>query len=129
MVGFEISADEAKASAANSTRSHRARGHWYVPAAGATALLDTLQRLLRPGRFHVVETGGKEVGQKELGQPVKLPPMRGRQKYHVTYERTREPVELAGGEAVELSIRRGEPRMEVAPYLKGSPRFEPLGRC
>ena len=66
------------------------------------------------------------IGEAELGQFATLDSHRGRQPYQVTFESLGEPVELAGGEAVELAIRRGEPRLEVIPYLKGSPRFEPL---
>jgi hypothetical protein len=66
------------------------------------------------------------LAEAELGQVVTMTAHRGRRRYQVAFEQLREGVELAGGEAVELALRRGEQRMEVVPYLKGSPRFEPL---
>jgi hypothetical protein len=74
----------------------------------------------------VAEAAGGVVGQAELGRSVRISGHQGRRPYQVSFEHLREPVELAGGEAVELAVRRGEPRLEVVPYLKGSPRFEPM---
>jgi hypothetical protein len=126
IVGFDMPDDEARAAAREFTQIAARTGGSYAPVAGATELIDSLQRLLRPGEFRVADASGDVIGQAELGQFAILDGHRGRQPYQVTFESLREPVELAGGEAVELAIRRGEPRLEVIPYLKGSPRFEPL---
>jgi hypothetical protein len=126
IVGFEVPPAEAQSAGREFSEIATRSGGSYVPAAGATALLDTLQRLLRPGEFRVVSGTGATVGQAPLGQPVTILQPRGRRRYSVTYQQRQEPIELAGGEAVELAVRAGEPRLEVVPYLKGSPRFQPL---
>jgi Mg-chelatase subunit ChlD len=125
IVGFDLPQNEAQAAGREFTEIASRTGGSYAPASSVTALLNSLQRLLRPGEFQVT-SGGSPVGEAELGQPVVLRGQRGRQRYDVQFENRREAVELAGGEAVELAIRRGEPRLEVLPYLKGNPRFEPL---
>jgi hypothetical protein len=126
IVGFDLAQDEAQSARNEFSEIASRTGGSFAPASGATALLESLQRLLRPGEFRVLVAGGPEVGTADLGQPVVLREHQGRRRYDVRFEHLREPVELAGGEAVELAIRRGEPRLEVVPYLKGNPRFEPL---
>jgi hypothetical protein len=126
LVGFEMPDDESRAAASEFRQIAARTGGSFVPVAGATELLDSLQQLLRPGEFQVADASGTVVGEAELGRFTTLSSHRGRQKYEVAFENLREPVELTGGEAVELAIRRGEPRLEVVPYLKGNPRFEPL---
>jgi hypothetical protein len=126
VVGFAMNDADARSVAAEFSQMATRTGGSYVPAASATALLDSLQRLLAPGEFRVADANGSVLAAAELGQSVTLMNQRGRRRYQVGFEHLRESVELAGGEGAELVVRRGEQRMEVVPYLAGSPRFQPL---
>lgn len=122
VVGFDIQQGEAATASRDFEQAATRTGGSFVPAKDATALIDTLQRLLRPGEFRVADANGTVVAEAEIGRSVTLRNHRGRRDYGVSYENLREPVELFGGEAVELTIRRGSPRLEVVPYLKGNPQ-------
>lgn len=122
VVGFDIPANEATAARRDFEQIASTTGGSFVPAKDSTALIETLQTLLRPGQFRVDDAGGNFVAQAEIGRSTTLRNHRGHEGYSVTFESLREPVELFGGEAVELTVRRSSPRLEVVPYLKGNPQ-------
>ena len=122
VVGFDIPANEATTARRDFEQIAAASGGSFVPAKDSTALVETLQTLLRPGQFRVDDAGGNVLAQAEIGRSITLRNHRGREDYGVAFENMREPVELFGGEAVELTVRRGSPRLEVVPYLKGNPQ-------
>ena len=126
VVGFDIQQGEAAQAARDFQQAAGRTGGSFVPAKDASALIDTLQRLLRPGQFRVADANGSTLAEAEIGRTVSLRGHRGRSDYGVTFENLREPVELFGGEAVELTVRRGATHLEVVPYLKGNPQPQNL---
>ncbi len=126
VVGFDIQQGEAEAAGRDFQELAGRSGGSFTAAKDATALIETLQTFMRPGQFRVADAAGNAVGQAEIGRTVTLSNQRGPKSYGVSFENLREPVELFGGEAVELTIRRGQPRLEVVPYLKGNPQPQSL---
>jgi hypothetical protein len=126
IVGFDIPQGEAEAARRDFQEVASATGGAFLPAAGASAFADALETLLRPGEFRVSSPDGQTVDKAELGQSVTLPRPAGPQEYVVGFQSLMEPIELFGGEGVELAYRPGDRRLEVVPYLKGNPRSENL---
>jgi len=122
VVGFDIQQGETAQASRDFQQAASGTGGSFVPAKDATALIDTLQRLLRPGQFRVSDLAGATLGEAEIGQTIVLRNHRGRKDYSASFENLREPLELFGGEAVELTVRRGSSHLEVVPYLKGNPQ-------
>ena len=126
VVGFDIPAAEAPAARRDFDQIAARTGGSFVPATDATALVNNLQRLLRPSTFQVVDASGRIAGEAELGATVTLDDPSAGSEYNVVLDQVRERIAVAGGESIELTVKRGDARLEVIPYLRGNPRFEPL---
>jgi hypothetical protein len=124
IVGFEIPAAEAATASREFEEIATETGGAYLPATGATAFVQALESLLRPGEFRVTASGGPVLERAELGTSVSLPRSTTPQEYVVGFESLREQVELTGGEAAELVVRRDLNRLAVPAFLRGNPRFE-----
>ena len=126
IVGFEIPEAEAATARREFEEIASGSGGQFLPATGATAFVQALESLLRPGEFRVASAEGNTLDRAELGASVSLPKPAARTGYVVGFESLHEPIELVGGESVELTIRRDRQRLAVPPLLRGNPRFERL---
>jgi hypothetical protein len=122
IIGFNVS-EEAAAAEAEFDRIATETGGRYLPASGATAFLRQVDSLLQPGDFRVTGTGGA-VERAPLGDVVTLPRPTTRESWTVTYEGLNEPIEVDGGERIELAVSQGDRRLRVPPFQ--NPRLVPL---
>ncbi|MDX1944686.1 MAG: VWA domain-containing protein [Pirellulaceae bacterium] len=126
IVGFEIPEAEEATARREFEEIASASGGRFLPATGATAFVQALESLLRPGEFRVTTATGTTIDRAQLGASISLAKPTTRTSFVVGFESLTEPVELFGGEAVELAIRRDKQRLAVPAMLRGNPRFEPL---
>jgi hypothetical protein len=127
IVGFEIPATEAAEARRDFTLLGKETGGSFVTAANATTLIKTLEKLLGPQDFRVLDRQDGLVGKARLGVPVVVtPPPERPQTYTVSLDRLTASVELSGGESVELFPSRDGSRLETARYDAGDPRYVPV---
>jgi hypothetical protein len=122
IVGFGIPAFEQAAAMEEFSMIAEATGGSYVSAANASLLLRTLQQLLRPSEFRLLTEAGEVVDQAEVGSSLRVhptPPLP--ERFSLAYESLLTPLELRGGERVQLQVSADRGRLELLPV--GSERL------
>jgi hypothetical protein len=129
IVGFDIPPEEAAEARRDFSLLADETGGSYVSAANATSLIKSLERLLGPQDYRLLDGQDRVVGEARLGMPVVItPPPDRMQSYTVSLDRLSTPLELQGGESVELFQSRDGSRLETARYDTGEPRYLPVLR-
>ncbi|HEY5314359.1 MAG TPA: hypothetical protein VIK18_17630, partial [Pirellulales bacterium] len=127
IVGFDIPGPEAAEARRDFSLLANETGGSFVSAANATTLIRSLEKLLGPQDFRVLDRQDGLVGKARLGIPVVVtPPPERVQSYTVLLDQLMAPVELSGGESVELFPSRDGLRLETARYDVGDPRYVPV---
>lgn len=127
IVGFEIPEQEAAEARRDFGLLASETGGSYASAANATTLIKSLESMLGPQDFRVLDGQQHLVGEARLGLPVVVtPPPVGMRPYSVSLDRLSAPVELAGGEHAELFPSRDGSRLESARFEIGEPRYVPV---
>eukprot|EP00913_Durusdinium_trenchii_P028470 g26698.t1 len=127
ILGFEMSAPETQRVQAAFEQIKQISGGSYAPAVNARVLFPTLESLLGPSRYSVLNDTGATVAAANLGSQVTLnvsETKTGRMTATVGTARTSFPIE--GGEAFQLVISKNGNTIESVRYLRGQPRFVPL---
>jgi len=124
IVGFGIPDDEsAQAAREFGDLAVRTQGS-YVSATTAGELVKSLEALLGPSVYRLTDEIGTEVGRAQIGSTVVVSPAPGRPcRYWVQLEHLREEIELAGGEALELTVSADGRRIVSRPYTQGCLKF------
>ena len=122
LLGFGIPSDEQATAASEFSALAEATGGSYSVATNASSLIRDLQRQLIRTPFRVLD-GETVLGQAELGGTVQLAPA---PDLVIEAGQARQPVQLEGGEHLQLGLSRDLQRIVALPYDEGFPRFAPL---
>jgi len=126
IVGFGIQADEAQEAQREFGRLAGETGGRYVSVSEAAALAETLEDILQRRPYTVVSPTGKTY-KAQAGTAIDVNWERDEpQNFTVAIDELSEPIELSGGEAVELFVSPDEQSMISAAYNAGAPIFGTL---
>ena len=100
----------------------------FHQATGVGELLTHLESLLGYGEYALLDPQRREIGAARVDVPIPVPDPLQSGSYEVSWEQLREPLLLAGGEAVELEIGATGRSLLSLPYEAGAPAFRPLVR-
>jgi Mg-chelatase subunit ChlD len=126
IVGFGIQPDEAQEAQREFGRLASETGGHYVSVSEAAALADTLEDILERRPYAVVSPAGR-TSRAPIGSAIDLAWEGDEpQDYSVAIDALSQPVELTGGEAVELFVSQNGQSMLSAAYDAGAPRFAAL---
>ncbi len=122
ILGFGIPDDEHATAVREFTALADRTGGTFTYATNASALIRGLQQQLSRTTFRVLD-GETVLGQAELGGTVRVDPV---PEGVIEVGQVREPVQLEGGEHLQVRHSRARQRVLTLPYDEGSPRFAPL---
>jgi Mg-chelatase subunit ChlD len=126
IVGFGIEANETQQAQRDFSRLASETGGQYVSVSEAAALANTLEDILQRRPYSVVSPLGRTV-KAPIGTAIDLSwELDDPQDYTVAVDALSEPVELTGGEAIELFISQDGQSLISAAYDAGAPRFAAL---
>ena len=126
IVGFGIEANETQQAQREFSRLASETGGQYVSVSEAAALADTLEDILQRRPYSVASPLGRTL-KAPIGTAIDLAwELDDPQDYTVTVDALSEPVEVTGGEAVELFISQDGQSLISAAYDAGAPRFADL---
>ncbi|ADB16484.1 von Willebrand factor type A [Pirellula staleyi DSM 6068] len=123
IVGFNIEPSESEVASREFREIAEATGGEFLPATSAGSLVRSLESVLRAAEFTVASTGDGSSQSARIGSTLTLPKINAPQTFAAEFEAAKQELLLSGGEAVELNVARNGTRLEVPPFLKGSPKF------
>ncbi|HEY2146638.1 MAG TPA: vWA domain-containing protein, partial [Pirellulales bacterium] len=127
IVGFGIPAAEQAEAAREFSALAQQTGGSFTPVSSGTSLVKSLQTLLGPKIFTVLDGGGQQIGRGQVGTAVTVNPKpSGPRSYTIAMGPLTDQIELSGGEAAELLLGTDGRTLESVGFDKGEPRFAPL---
>lgn len=128
IVGFGIPAQDADEAYEQFTQlAKKTGGDYHTPAVSATALINSVESLLSPGRYQVNGGDGKAVGAAQLDAPIDVDALgEGPQNFVVASNAARQPITLWGGEALRLLLDQESSEIRSVHYDEGNPSFVDL---
>ncbi|MCH8830453.1 MAG: VWA domain-containing protein [Planctomycetes bacterium] len=127
ILGFEMNAEETRKSQTAFHQITQASGGSYLPAVNARMLFATIEALLGPSRYSVLDESGKTLASAALGSPVTLKRAgTASRRVTVAVGAARGTFAIEGGEAFQLVISKNGNAIESVRYTAGKPRFAPL---
>jgi len=120
IVGFGIPDTEAETARREYEEITSRTGGEFFSATNATAVIRSLQSLLKPTLYTIRDSSGDKLDEAPVDASVTVSPHPATPRnYTVAFEGLRQTIELAGGEAAELVVSRDQDRLECLPYRKG----------
>jgi hypothetical protein len=113
IIGFGIPAQEQAEAQSEFSMIAEATGGSYLPATNASLLLRLLQDLLRPSEVHLLSDVGTLIDRADVGTTLRVqptPPLP--QRYFLSFESLMMPLDLRGGERVQLQVSADRSRLE-----------------
>jgi Mg-chelatase subunit ChlD len=130
IVGFGIPNAEAEQARRDFEEITSRTGGRYFPATNSTAVIQSLQSLLKASTYTLRDPAGNKIDEAPLDTTVAVTPVpQVPTDYSISFERLRDTLELAGGEAAELVVSRDGNRIESLPYIAGVVAQEKLTRA